>query len=154
MGIQTEGPLEHDPLTFTIPASVHRPRVIYILLSGAYVDEAFKGKQVGEFVLEFADKKTVTYPIIAWQTIRETWAYNTDIQRPVSEGNPKLLNVYQERQFRGKPATAFLDMYVVELDHDVKDKELSSITVNDTSRETVGNVAPSLIITGITVKHE
>jgi hypothetical protein len=157
--LQTQGQFAPGPTSFAIPASVHRPKVVYILLSGGYVKEQFKGQPVGQVILKFADSKAeakpLTYPITAWETIRETWAYNTNIQQPDSRGNPKLLNVYAEPQSRaGKPATAFLDMYVIDLDAEAVTSDLAEIQILDTSRETVGDICPSLIVAGITVKHE
>jgi hypothetical protein len=155
MGLQTEGELAPGPTSFEIPVKVDRPTAVYILLSGTYVKTEFKGKQVGEIILEFTGGEKLTFPITAWETLRETWAYDSDIQQPDSQGNPKLVNVYKERQIRaGKPATAFLDMYVIELERPKLGAELTTITVLDTSRETVDSKAPALIVTGITVKRE
>jgi hypothetical protein len=143
MGLQTEGLFAKGPTSFEIPAKVSRPTAIYILLSGGYVRPEFKGKQVGEILLEFTGEEPLTFPITAWETIRETWAYDSDIQQPDSRGNPKLVNVYRERQIRaGKPATGFLDMYVIELEHLKFGAELNTITIRDTSRETVDNISP------------
>ena len=43
-------------------------------------------------------------------------------------------------------------IFVIELDH--IDADLTAIELKDTSQETVGNIAPSLVISGIAVKHD
>jgi hypothetical protein len=155
MGLHTEGEFSPSPTSFEIPVNVAHPTAVYILLSGTYVRPAFKGKQVGQIILQFASGEKSTFPITAWETIREAWAYDNDIQQPVSEGNPRLVNVYKEPQNRtGKPATGFLDMYMIDLERPKPDAELTTITIVDTSRDTVDNKAPALIVAGITVKRE
>ncbi|HSI15267.1 MAG TPA: hypothetical protein VK961_24675 [Chthoniobacter sp.] len=152
--LQTEGQSAKGPTSFRIPVSVPRPTEVNILLQGGYVKREFSGKKVGEVVLEFKDGKQQVYPITAWKTLRETWAYNTEIVPPDSTGNPKLINVYAEPENRGKPATAFLDMFVIHLEQVGLTAELTAIEIRDLSKETVQDISPSLIISGISVKHD
>ena len=152
---RTEGPLAKGPTLIHIPAEVARPEAIFILFSGTYVKPEFKGKKVGEITLEFTTAEKVTVPIIAGQTIRETWYYDNEIPEPDWHGNPKLLNVYSEPQARGgRPATGFLDMLVIDLERKKLGTTLTKITVKDTSMQTVHNIAPSLWVMGVTVRHE
>ncbi|HEY3901383.1 MAG TPA: hypothetical protein VGM54_22430 [Chthoniobacter sp.] len=158
-GIETDGPRVDGPASEGISTNIHLPTAIYILLSGRDVKPKFQGKQVGEIVLTFTDEKvnqkTLTYPITAGETIREWWAVGNDTLQPDTSVNPKLVNVYTERQTRnGKAITAFLDMYVIELDPAHLPGDLTEIEIRDTSRDTVGDSSPALIVTGITVKHQ
>ena len=152
--LQTKGLYAEGPNVFRIPAEIRRPTEIYILLNGGYVKPEFAGKKVGEVVAQFKNGKEQTFPIIAWKTLRETWSYDDKIVKPDSEGNPKLINVYSEAQNRGRPAKAFLDMYVIKLEHEEGADELSAIEVRDLSEETVHDICPALIISGVTVKHD
>lgn len=158
-GIETEGPRVDGPAYIGRSTNVHLPTAIYILLSGRDVKPKFQGKPVGEIVLTFTDEKVnqknLTYPITAGETVREWWASGNDARRSDTSANPKLVNVYTERQtLKGKAVTAFLDMYVIELDRTHLPGDLTEIEIRDTSRDTVGDTSPALIVTGITVKHD
>ena len=159
LGMETDGPRLEGPISVGFTTIVHLPTAIYILLTGRDVKPKFKGKPVGEVVLTFTDakinEKTLTYPITAGETVREWWADKSETPLQDSTGNPKRVNVYTEPQTRnGKPIAAFMDMYVIELDPTQVPGDLTGIEIKDTSRETVGDTSPSLIIAGITVKHE
>jgi hypothetical protein len=47
-----------------------------------------------------------------------------------------------------------MDMYSIDLEKGVFGHDLKAIEIRDTSKESVGDIAPSLIVTGITVKHD
>jgi hypothetical protein len=150
----TEGIREKVPASANIPANVPHATAAYILLSGLYVSPKFKGKRVDEIIFEFGADEKLTIPIVAWKTIRKTWAFDDNIQEPDSEGNPKLVNVYTEKQNRGQPASAFFDMLIVDFGDHRRAASLTNITIRDISRQTVNNVAPALVISGITIKRE
>lgn len=153
--LQTKGVGAPGPNNFQIPMEVRKPTDIYILLNGNFVRPQYAGKKVGEFIVTFKGGKKQNFPITAWKTLRETWSFDDAIIPPQVEGNPHLENIYAEMERRGdKPATGFLDMYVIKLDHPNWNDELSGIEVRDLSDETVHDVAPSLIISAITVKHD
>lgn len=153
--LQTEGVRAPGPASFHIPAEVARPRAVYILLQGCFVKPQFKGRKVGEIVVEFKGGKKSTYPITAWETLRETWSYNTQIVQPKATATARLVNVYAEPEYRaGKPSTGFLDMYVIEFERGAMTEDLEAIEINDLSKELLHDVAPALIVSGITVKHD
>jgi hypothetical protein len=150
--IMTEGPFVKTTTSFSVNAKVQRPTCVYILLSGAYVKKEFAGKKVGVVRLRFADGSDQSNPIVAWETIRETWAYNDEIREAKPTVNPRLINVYSEPQMRGaRPATGFLDMLVIDLGQTKVGTTLSGLNIEDTSTETVGDIAPSLVISAITI---
>ena len=152
---RTEGRFVKATMTVKLATNVPHPTAVYVLLSGTYVKHEFENKKVGEITLAFADGSEATFPIKAWRTIRETWAYDDEIQEPSAQGNPKLINVYAESQKRGdRAATAFLDMLEIDLGQTKLATNLSSISINDTSRDTVEDVAPSIEVSGITIRHE
>lgn len=155
MALQTEGRFAEGPASFRIDADVRRATRVHVLLQGTYVLPEFRDRKIGEIVLEFSDGTRQAFPITAWKTIRETWASVGKEQEPQTKGNPRLTNVYKEPQSRGGvSALGLMDMYTIDLDEKLAGKDLKVIEIRDTSRETVENIAPSLIVTGITVKHE
>lgn len=158
-GFQTEALNGNDPTSAGFHVNVQRPLAVYVLLSGGHVPPEHKGKEVGAITLEFADGSEVIVPIKSGVTIRETWSGNEDIIEPGSDQNAKLINVFAEEQFRGKKATAFLDMLVIDLGRKKVATALSEITIRDTSRKTIKMIGPaagvpSLVVNGITVEHE
>jgi hypothetical protein len=155
-GFHTESLNGNDPTSAGFHVNVQRPLAVYVLLSGGYVPPEHKGKEVGNITLGFADGSEENIPIKSGVTIRETWSENDGIKPPGSDEKAKLVNVFAEEQFRGKPSTAFLDMLVIDLGRKKVATALSEITIRDTSRKTLGLASgiPSLIVNGITVEHE
>jgi hypothetical protein len=155
MGLQTEGQFAKGPESFRIEADVRRVTAVHILLQGTIVRPKFRDLKVGEIVLEFKNGKKQKFPITAWRTLRDTWASVGKEQEPLTRGNPRLNNVYKEPQSRGGVAAlGLMDMYSIDLEKGVTGNDLKAIEIRDTSKESVGDIAPSLIVTGITVKHE
>lgn len=152
--LQTEGPDFSGPTSGTLSTAVSRPLAVYVLLSGGWVRREFKGKEVGRITLEFDDGSHIKAPIIAWATIRETWAYDNDVLSPGAQGDAKLVNVFTEPQDRGgAAATGFLDMLIIDLGRSKSDATLTRIMVEDTSTAQVEDVAPALVVSGVTVEH-
>lgn len=154
---QTQHHLLMDlPIQGSLQVSIGRPLAVHILMHGAYVEHTVQDRKVGEIALSFADDSTLSIPIIAWQCIREGWAYEDDPRADfMSEPGTGVQwrNVWVEQQNRGdKPARAFIDMTTLSIPEPHASSILTSITIRDTSVGTVGYYYPSIVVMAITVE--
>jgi hypothetical protein len=154
---QTQHHLLMDlPTLASLQVSVPSPTAVHILLNGAYVDLAFRDREVGEIDLRFADGSSMRVPIIAWRCIREDWAYENHTTAESMSASPEMLqwrNVWVEHQQRdGRAAKAFIDMITVPVPEPFTSGTLTSITVKDTSVDSLGTFHPSLKLIAITVE--
>jgi len=146
------------PTQVSLQTSIARPIAVYILLNGAYVDREFQGRKVGEVNLAFADGSTLNTSLIAYQNVRETWAFKDDSMAD-SMGAPQAgvqwRNVWIEEQNRGdQPAKAFIDMTTISIPEPYTSSVLISINIQDTSVDTAGSYDPSLVVMAITVESQ
>jgi hypothetical protein len=146
------------PTQGSLQTSIENPAAVHILLSGAFMDRAFQGRKVGEVNLTFADGTTLNTSLIAYQNVRETWAFKDDSTAD-SMGVPQAgvlwRNVWIEEQNRGdRPAEAFIDMTTLSIPEPYASGVLTSISILDTSVDTVGSSDPSLVVMAITVESQ
>lgn len=145
-----------NPIQGIIYVNITSPLKIYVLLHGGYVGKEFLGKEVGYFEMKFDDGSSFKKSIIAGKDLREGWTYDVPDGKSISyiEGNPNWQNVWSETQSRGdKPAMAFIDMLTIPVPQEYQSHILTSISIYDSSIESVGSNDPSLIVQGITVEY-
>jgi alpha-tubulin suppressor-like RCC1 family protein len=156
---QTQHHLLMDlPIQGSLQTSISRPMAVHILLNGEYMDRQFQDRKVGEVNLGFADGTTLNTSLIAYQNVRESWAFKSDSMADAM-GAPQAgvlwRNVWLEQQNRGdQPAEAFIDMTTILLPEPYASGVLTSISIQDTSVDTVGSRDPSLIVMAITVESQ
>ena len=152
--LMTQGRDHPDyPTSGTVRVAAANPVAVHLLLNGTYVLPEFKDRKVGAVDLEFADGARLSVPIVAYQSVRETWSFagQAPVMNPPQQG-VRWRNVFQEKQDRGGAAIGFLDTMTILIPAERTNSTLSSITLLDTSTDTVGGLDPGLCLMAITVE--
>jgi hypothetical protein len=146
-------PSPNTPTSASLAVNVPRPLQTHILINGDYVPRSFENMKVGEVSFTYASGFVYTADIIAWQTIRETWRYDSDNNAMNPSTNGLIWrNVISEAQWRGAPAQGFIDMVTIPLPFARQRDTLRSITIRDTSATTAASLDPGLAVMGVTVE--
>ncbi len=144
----------NNPTIGSLTVNVPRPANLRVLVTGAAAGKPeYQGKEIGVIKLGFADGSEFVASLKAGTILRpETWAYNdANLRSPSGDDVIKVFNVVSEGQNRGRPATAYLDMLVIDLPPRKALTTLTGITISDTSLETVHSMEPGFGIAAITV---
>ena len=142
------------PTTTTLKVEVVKPASVRILINGGGAGRPeHQGKEIGVIKLGFADGTDFLVPLKPGTILRaETWAYNDEKpQTPPGDDVVKVVNVISEPQSRGRDATAFLDMLVIDLPLAKTATSLTSISLTDTSQESVNDPGPGFVVSAITI---
>jgi len=155
------GLLMELPTQGKVEVNIDRPIAIHILLNAEYLYNNIPGYKVGEIDLSFVNGSTLNTPIIAYQSVRDAWEYESKADDALSSQQPmsapldgiEWRNVWVENQMRGgEPAKAYIDMLTIFVTEPLASSTLTSITIKDTSVDTVESTEPSLRVMGITVE--
>ncbi len=151
--------LPYLPVEGLLPMRVESAVAVHALLNGGFVDAGFQGQKIGALILSFDDGSVHSIPLVAWETVRETWVYKSSsfAQRRDSFKLPQLgvdwRNVWLDDETRANEgATGFVDMLTVFLPELYRARTLTAVTIRDTSAETVGSLDPSLVLLAVTVE--
>ena len=146
----------NDQTVASIHVNVPKPTSVHVLINGGGNGKPeYQGKEIGNIQLGFADGTEYVAALKAGTILRaETWAFNdANTQTPPGDSTIKVANVVTEPQDRGWPARAFIDMLTLELPASKSRTALSTITLCDTSVESVNDARPRFDILGLTVGH-
>jgi hypothetical protein len=157
---QTSGHPERA-VSATFSAAIQKPSAVHILLSGSSLLDKkgktrFAGQPIGVIRLEFSDGAKLEYSLTAWETVREGWT-PPGVPVPLAISRDPAMTVteiYSEARPQGtKNGTAVLDMLSIRVPELQHNATLQTITIEDTSAQTVKSPDPGLVIAGITVSH-
>ena len=144
------------PTEASVEFSVPRPKVLHVLLSGAYVERSLQNKQVGELDLVFSDGSVFGVLLVAGRNIRETWGYVDELAAQQMNLFPPPVgwkNVVAEQQSRGgRAALGLIDLLSVPIPEPYASATVARLQIRDTSVETANSLWPSLVVYAITLE--
>ncbi len=147
--------LRSNPTSASIAVEVGAPRLVHILINGAYVYQTLDGQTAGRITLRFEDGTAIDRELVVGLNLRENWAYTTG---PTPSSGPSEVvtqlpetdewtNAYSEQQLRGvRAASGLIDMVTVPIPASMQGTTLVAIDVRDLLLD------PSLILYGVTIE--
>jgi hypothetical protein len=155
--VRTQGDgLSTLPTEIRIEVNVLGASAVHLLINGGFVEPRFRDKQVGSIALTSATQQIHRVPLIAYQNISEAWAPQAELDTTYRMNPPQCecswRRVWMEQQYRGGPAVAFLDLVTIPVPFAFRNEALTTITIEDTSTESVKSVNPSVGVVAITVE--
>ena len=155
--VATESRAENQrPSSVAFDVHIRCPSSVHLLINATDLQTNWAGSAVGEVELRFADGSQLVFPLVAWETVRETWQYDKSARSipPPRDPSVSLHEVYADRSYSrgGATVVAVIDMLSLRLPPEYRLKTLITIRLTDVSWRSVNSADPGLLLMGITVK--